>query len=56
MIQPFYSYNGALCLLSLRENNPDRKAMWLNPQPGGADFMRPYLMSFEPETEDMVRN
>jgi hypothetical protein len=40
--------------LSLREDTPEKQALWLNPQPAGADYMRPYLKSFEPEDENMV--
>ena len=50
-----YSYNGALCLLSLRSDG-DNSSVWTNPKPGGDEYMRPYLMSYETETEEMVGN
>jgi len=40
-------YNGGLCLLTLRRVS-DSSIVWTNPKPGGADYLRPYLMSFEP--------
>jgi hypothetical protein len=50
-----FSYNGALSPLSRKEISEDKKPIWLNPQPAGADFVRPHLMSFEEETEEMVK-
>ena len=32
-----------------------RKVIWKNHQPAGAEFLRPILLSFEPEDDDMVR-
>ena len=41
--------------LSLREMTDDKTALWLNPNPAGEEYMRPYSMSFEDESEEMVR-
>ena len=41
-------------LLSLREDNPDQTAVWVNINPGGLDFLRPFLQSYEAEEEEMV--
>ena len=41
-------------MLSVREDTKDKNLLWLNPHPAGSDFLRPYMMSFEKETEDMV--
>ena len=32
-----------------------RKTLWKNHQPAGAEFLRPNLISFEPEDDEMVR-
>ena len=32
----------------------DLDVVWLNPHCAGAEFLRPFLMSFEPETQPMV--
>lgn len=41
-------------ILSLREENEDKTAVWLNDQPAGAKYQRPYLLSYEAETPEMV--
>ena len=51
---PPHSYNGALNMLSLREDNADQTAVWVNKNPGGLDFLRPFLLSYEREEEEMV--
>ena len=40
--------------MSLREDNEDNTAVWLNDQPAGALYQRPYMISFEDEDEPMV--
>ena len=41
-------------MLSLREDTENKTLLWLNPHPAGSEFLRPYMMSFEKESEDMV--
>ena len=43
-----------MCGLTLTAKTPDRESVWRNPKPAGAEHLRPYLISFETETEDMV--
>ena len=50
----FSSYNGALCPLRVWAENETKDCIWTNPRPGGDEFLRPYLMSYEAESEDMV--
>lgn len=40
--------------LSLTADTPEKEALWVNPKPAGVEFLRPFLMSFEPEDENMV--
>ena len=40
--------------MSLRQDNDDKTAVWLNDQPAGALYQRPYMISFEEETPAMV--
>ena len=40
--------------LSLRADTPKKEAVWLNTEPAGVEYLRPYLKSFEAEDEDMV--
>jgi hypothetical protein len=52
-----FSYNGAVCgltLVKVSETEEERKVVWKNLVPAGAHHLRPSLISFEPETEDMV--
>ena len=53
-ISIIFSYNGAVCLLKLTARNDSNDDIWINPRPAGDDFMRPHLISYETETEDMV--
>ena len=47
-----FSYNGEIVPLSLRQTS-DGKVIWMNPEPAGDTFMRPWLMTFEKENEEM---
>ena len=49
-----FSYNGGMVPLSLTADTPEKEALWVNPKPAGVEFLRPFLMSFEPEDENMV--
>ena len=55
----YFSYNGAISVLSLREAVPgggpgDGTPVFINNVPGGLKFLRPFLFTYYKETEDFV--